>query len=83
MHTGSETQFTILVSCILVLEGEFDAKANTIDFKGTAIDPQTRQPVNIRQLLTMKDPSTHLLEIFIVTKEGKEIKTMELVSKRA
>ncbi|HTN18034.1 MAG TPA: DUF1579 domain-containing protein [Chitinophagaceae bacterium] len=68
---------------ILVLEGDFDAKTNTIDFKGTTMDPLTKEKVNIRQLLTMKDPNNHVLEIFIVTKDGKEIKTMEIVSKRA
>lgn len=68
---------------ILVLEGELDAKTNTIDFRGTTLDPLTKQAVNIHQVLKMKDPNNHVLEIFIVTKEGKEIKTMELVSRRA
>ncbi|MBL7712292.1 MAG: DUF1579 family protein [Chitinophagaceae bacterium] len=68
---------------ILVLEGDFDAKTNSIDFRGTTLDPLTKEKVNVRQLLTMKDPNNHVLEIFIVTKDGKEIKTMELVSKRA
>lgn len=68
---------------ILVLEGDFDAKTNSIDFKGTTLDPLTKEKVNVRQVLTMKDPNNHVLEIFIVTKDGKEIKTMELVSKRA
>jgi hypothetical protein len=68
---------------ILVLEGDFDAKTNTIDFRGSTLDPLTKEVVKIHQVLKMSNPDNHVLEIYIETKEGKEIKTMELISKRA
>jgi hypothetical protein len=67
---------------ILVLEGIYDEKSNTIDFNGFTNDPITKQPIKIHQVLKIIDHTTHLLEIYVEMKEGKEFKSMEVRSIR-
>jgi len=77
-----KTWFDNFGTSILVLEGSFDEKTKTIDFRGTALDPISRNPVKIHQVLKMSEPTTQTLEIFVENKEGREVKSMEIKSSR-
>jgi hypothetical protein len=67
---------------ILVLEGTLDEKTNSIDFVGTTLDPVTHRSIRVHQIQRNPDPQNQSLEIFVETKEGKEVKTMEINSMR-
>lgn len=69
-----------LGTSILVLEGTINNENTQIEFTGTTDDPITRRPIKIRQVLNMKDPMRVVLEVFMEQHEGKELKTMEIVS---
>lgn len=77
-----KTWYDNFSSAILVLEGEYNEKDNSITYEGTTMDPLTKMPVTIRQIQKNPDPSTQSLEIFILDKENKEVKTMEINSTR-
>lgn len=66
---------------ILTLEGKLDQEKNIVEFTGNTVDPITRQPVQIRQVLKINDPTHTILEIF-VTEKGREYKAMEVSSVR-
>ncbi len=67
---------------ILVLEGTYDKEKEIIEFEGTTIDPISRQPVKVRQIMRLTDPNNQLLEVYMEEKDGKEVKTMEIRSMR-
>lgn len=67
---------------ILVLEGTLDEEKNIIEFRGMTIDPKTRMPVPVRQVLNMSNPQLHILEVYTEFK-GKEYKAMEIRSSRS
>jgi hypothetical protein len=77
-----KTWFDNLGTSILVLEGVYNEKERLIDFRGETLDPHTKIPVKIHQILRFFDPANQLLEVYIAVKEGKEVKTMEVRSVR-
>jgi hypothetical protein len=78
-----KTWFDNLGTSILVLEGTYDEKANVVDFVGYTTDPLTRRAVKVHQIMRLIDPSTQVLEVFVELKEGKETKSMEIISIRS
>lgn len=78
----TKTWIDNLGTSILVLDGTYNEKDNTIDFVGFATDPITRKPIRVHQILKMIDQSNHLLEVYVEMKEGKEVKIMEIKSTR-
>ena len=77
-----KTWYDNLGTSILVLEGTYDPKTSSIDFRGNTTDFKTKMPVMIHQKLTFSDPTKQLLEVFVIDKAGKETKTMEIISNR-
>ena len=78
-----KTWFDNLGTSILVLEGTYDEKSNVVDFVGYTTDPLTRKAVKVHQIMRLIDPSTQVLEVFVELKEGKETKSMEIISIRS
>jgi hypothetical protein len=62
---------------IMYMEGTWDDKTKTANFKGTMTDPLSGKLTNIRELYKVVDNNTHLMEQY-ATQEGKEYKTIEI-----
>lgn len=62
---------------ILNMEGKFDPATNTVTLTGKQYDPVLGVDCDIREIFTMVDANTQTIEMFM-TKQGKEMKTMEL-----
>jgi hypothetical protein len=77
-----KTWFDNLGTSILVLEGTYNEKENLIDFEGSTINPATRKPVRIHQIMRLTDPNSQLLEVYSEKKDGTEFKSMEIKSTR-
>lgn len=75
-----KTWFDNMGTSILVLEGTYNEQTNVIDFSGFTTDPLTKQAVKVHQVLKIIDSQNQLLEIFVVDKEGRETKVMEVIS---
>jgi hypothetical protein len=70
-------------SGIMHLSGPWDETAKTITLSGKMIDPGTGKECNIREVMKMVDDNTQVMEMYATGPDGKEFKTMEIVSKRA
>lgn len=77
-----KTWFDNMGTGILVLEGDYDEKTQKVDFNGTTMDPLTREMVKVHQVWNISSPEKQVLEIYSQSKEGKKIKTMEIISSR-
>ena len=77
-----KTWFDNLGTSILVLEGQYDEAKSQIEFKGTAFNPATNLPINIRQVMKFADPQSQVLEVYMEDNGGKEFKSMEIKSIR-
>lgn len=77
-----KTWYDNMSTSILVLEGTYDEKNNQIDFRGSTVDPASRQPVKVHQVLKLISPEEQVLEVYVQQKDGREIKTMEIRSTR-
>jgi hypothetical protein len=61
--------------------GKYDEKTKFCSMKGTMIDPISGGEVEYRQTMKFIDDNNQLFEMFMIS-EGKEVKNMEIVSKR-
>lgn len=66
---------------VMYMEGPWDAATKSITFKGKGIDPGTGKDVDMREVFTMVDDNTHQMKMYC-TKDGKEVKLMEMTMKR-
>lgn len=64
-------------SGIMVCEGTFDSKTNTINFTGKTVDPVTQKYVPFRETFTFIDDNNSLMEMFMLA-NGKEYKSMSI-----
>ena len=64
------------------MTGTYDESTKTIEFKGTITDPVTKKEKPVRELFTMVDDNTRKMQMFDVTPEGKEYKSMEIIMTR-
>jgi hypothetical protein len=62
-------------------EGPYDAKTNSITFKGKMMDPMTSKEVPIRQVYKMTADNHHVFEMYTMH-EGKEFKSMQIDYRR-
>lgn len=62
---------------IMYMEGKWDDKTKTINFKGKATDPMTGNEMEVRERFKIIDDNTQVMEMFDV-RGGKENKTMEI-----
>lgn len=65
-------------SGIMVLRGPWDEATKTITLKGTMVDPGTKMDTDIRETFKIIDDNTQEMEMFIMTPDGKEFKTMNI-----
>jgi hypothetical protein len=66
---------------MMVMYGNLSKDGKTITFMGEMTDPMTGKPCKVREVYTIVDKNTRKLEMFD-TKDGKEVKSMEIVMKR-
>lgn len=65
----------------ITMEGNWDAASKSIILKGKGTDPVTGKDIGMRQVIKFVDNDTQLIEMYD-TKNGKETKSMEIISKR-
>jgi hypothetical protein len=64
---------------IMVMKGTWDSTTKTINYKGTVVDPGTKEDCEIRETFQIVDDNTQVLEMFGPDpKTGKETKTMQI-----
>lgn len=66
---------------IMTMEGTYDSTSKTLTMKGKMVDPVTGKDNDVREITTFVDDNTQKLEMYC-TMHGKEMKAMEMVSKR-
>lgn len=69
-------------SGIMMMEGTYDDKTNSVTLTGGMADPATGKEMNVKQVLKIVSPDEYTLEMYMVT-DNKEIKTMEIVYTKA
>lgn len=69
-------------SGVMTMEGTYDDKTKMLTSKGKMVDPTAGgKEVDVREVVTMVDDNTQKMEMYC-TKDGKEMKTMEMIAKR-
>lgn len=66
---------------MMQMEGTWDDKTKTINFKGKMVDPTTGKDTEIRETVIMMDDQSQKMEMFCM-KDGKEFKSMEIMLKK-
>lgn len=66
-----------------VLRGTYDEANKTIILKGNMVDPITGKEKQVRETYTIVDDNTRRAEMFETGPDGAEVKTMEILMKRA
>lgn len=67
---------------IMIMEGTYDAKTKSINFKGKQVDPVSGKELEMREIFTLVDDNTRKMEMFQKPLVGKEFKTMEIIMTR-
>ena len=67
---------------IAVTKGTYDEASKTMTLTGTMVDPVTKKEKNVKEIITYTDDANQKMEMFDVNSEGKETKTMEVISKK-
>ena len=62
---------------VMTLEGKWDNKTNSIEFKGECTDPTTGKNVAVREIIKFIDQNTQVMEMYM-KQDGKEFKSMEV-----
>jgi hypothetical protein len=65
-------------SGIMVMKGPWDETTKTINLKGKMVDPGTKQDTDVRETFKIIDDNTQEMEMFVMTPDGKEFKTMNI-----
>jgi hypothetical protein len=66
---------------VMTLTGKWEQPEKVMTFSGMSVDPMTGKEQKIKQVIRFVDINTQKMEMYMIVNE-KEIKTMELVSKR-
>lgn len=67
---------------IMYMRGDYDGTSKKMELKGDCVDPMTGKNKKIRETFEMVDDNTRKMEMFDVTPDGKEYKSMEIVMTR-
>ena len=67
---------------IMFMSGTYDEASKTMELKGECTDPMTGKVKPARETFQIVDANTRKMEMFDVTPEGKEYKSMEIVMTR-
>ena len=65
-------------SGIMVMRGPWDEATKTINLKGTMVDPGTKSDTEVRETFKIIDDNTQEMEMFVMSPDGKEFKTMNI-----
>ena len=65
-------------SGIMVMKGTWDEATKTINLKGKMVDPGTKMDTDVRETFKIIDDNTQEMEMFVMTPDGKEFKTMNI-----
>jgi hypothetical protein len=67
---------------MMVTRGKYDETSKTSTFYGEMVDPVTKKPKKVKEIITYIDDNNQKMEMFDVLENGKEFKSMQVVSKR-
>lgn len=67
---------------MMYMSGDYNADAKTVELKGEVTDPVTKKLKAARETYTYIDDNTRKMEMYDVTPDGKEYKSMEIVLTR-
>lgn len=67
---------------MMYMSGTYDGTAKTMELKGEMTDPMTGKTKPCRETFTIIDDNTRKMEMYDVTPDGKEYKSMEITMKR-
>jgi Protein of unknown function (DUF1579) len=62
---------------MIFLEGQWDSKSNSIEFKGMMVDPSSGKDLAVREVMKIIDDNTQTMEMYTMA-GGKEFKSMEI-----
>lgn len=65
-------------SGVIILKGNYDADSKKMELIGECSDPLTKKYKKVRETMTIIDENTQKMEMFDVTPEGQEFKSMEI-----
>ncbi len=65
-------------SGIMIMKGPWDEATKTINLKGKMVDPGTKMDTDVRETFKIVDDNTQEMEMFVMTPDGKEFKTMNI-----
>jgi hypothetical protein len=71
-----------MMTCFMTQTGEADASGKVITFSGTMDDPVTGQPKKLKSILRIESDAKNIFEMYDFTPDGKEYKSLEIVSTR-
>jgi len=63
---------------IMVMEGAWDDASRTINFSGSQVDPVSGENMDVRETFQIVDDNTQLMQMFMRSKGGEEVKMMEI-----
>jgi hypothetical protein len=67
-------------SGISTLKGPWDAASKTITLRGKMVDPFSKGETEVKQTIKITDDTHEEMEMFTILPDGKEFKTMNIVS---
>ncbi len=67
---------------MMVTRGKYDEATKTSTFYGEMVDPVTKKAKKVKEIITYIDDNNQKMEMFDVLEDGKEFKSMQVVSKR-
>lgn len=67
---------------IMVTRGKYDESSKSITLFGDQVVPGTKKSKKVKEVITYMDDNNQKMEMFDLLEDGKENKTMEIVSKR-
>jgi hypothetical protein len=67
---------------MMVTRGKYDGATKTSTFHGEMVDPVTKKAKKVKEVITYIDDNNQKMEMFDVSEDGKEFKSMQVVSKR-
>ncbi|MBV6478780.1 MAG: hypothetical protein HGGPFJEG_01537 [Ignavibacteria bacterium] len=66
---------------MMIMEGPWDEATNSVTLKGKSVDPLTGKDMDMKEVFQIIDNNTQKLEMYM-SKDGKELKVMEINYKR-
>ena len=67
---------------VMITRGKYEEANNRIVLFGNMVDPGTKKEKKVKEVLTYIDDNNQKMEMFDVDENGKETRTMEIISKR-